>query len=105
MTPTTTDPARRCRVVKLDATDLARAVDDPGLAAFIADGWTVLASAHVTDETEAGERSSLALLLAPPRPVVVEPTPIDWAKLGAASGLSFWATVALLEGLRLFGGL
>ena len=68
MIPTTTDPARRCRVVKLDATDLARAVDDPGLAALVTDGWTVLASAHVTDETEAGERSSLALLLAPPRP-------------------------------------
>lgn len=62
----TTPTPTRCKVHLLNAEDLERAVDDPGLAALLASGWTV--GAHQQVELRGGRRC-LALILAPPVPV------------------------------------
>ena len=65
-----------CRLYKLDARDLDRAVDDPALTAILRQGWSVVAPVALEDKGVV----SVALILAPP-------PPLDW-KRGLLLGLS-----------------
>jgi hypothetical protein len=58
-----------CTVIRLDVTDLRRAVEDPALQALLADGWQVLCSV-VIDDGPQGQYLHLVL-----RPPVSVPAP------------------------------
>lgn len=112
----------RCTVVRLGLTDLDRAVDDPKLAALLAEGWRPIAHIAISEDA-AGPY--LAVVLAPPAgspadrwtafdwpdppppgrpgPAVPpeEPRRFDWVglALGAAVGAAFGLLGAILRGL------
>lgn len=90
----TQEPARP-RVVRLDPLDLERSADDPGLAAMLADGWTVIAPL-VTNRRGTSD-PEVALVMAPPRRGygrTERRTTWAWVGLAATAGLGVGAVTA-----------
>ena len=87
----------RPTVVRLDITDLRRAVDDAAFRALVEKGWTVLTSVVISDE----EGSYIQLVMVPPRSVepmtVATPAiPLQNWLLGIVLGIGAFAVYALL---------
>jgi hypothetical protein len=59
----------RCTTIRLDLRDLARAAEDPKLAALLRDGWRPIAHIALSEDDGA---PSLVIVLAPPeaKPIV-----------------------------------
>ena len=87
----------RPTVIRLDITDLRRAVDDAAFRALVEKGWTVLTSVVISDE----EGSYIHLVMVPPRdaePVTValpSATVQTWI-LGVVLGIGAFALFAFL---------
>ena len=90
----------RPTVVKLDITDLRRAVDDASFRLLVSSGWTVLTSVVIADD----EGQHIHLVMVPPRTTIqAEPQlqPEPWTKgsllagfaLGIAAFVLFQLTV------------
>ena len=84
-------------VVRLDITDLRRAVDDAAFCALVEKGWTVLTSVVIADD----EGQHIHLVMVPPRdaqPVIVAlPTAsIQTWTLGVILGVAGFALFAFL---------
>ncbi len=85
----------RPTVVRLDITDLRRAVDDAAFRALVEKGWTVLTSVVISDE----EGSYIQLVMVPPRDAqfvtVVQPNAtIQTWMLGVVLGVAAFALFA-----------
>lgn len=83
----------RPTVVRLDITDLRRAVDDAAFRALIEKGWTVLTSVVISDE----EGSYIQMVMVPPRDADAKtPVPLQNWLLGVVLGIGAFAVYALL---------
>lgn len=87
----------RPTVIRLDITDLRRAVDDAAFRALVEKGWTVLTSVVISDE----DGQYIQLVMVPPReaePVRVEVPgmPIQTWILGVILGVGAFALFAFL---------
>ena len=82
-------------VIRLDITDLRRAVDDAAFRALVEKGWTVLTSVVIADE----EGQYINLVMVPPRDAVASPVPAtssaSWI-LGIVLGVFAFLGFALL---------
>jgi hypothetical protein len=81
-------------VMRLDITDLRRAVDDAAFRALVEKGWTVLTSVVIADD----EGQYIHLVMVPPRDADAKTTPVplqNWL-LGVVLGIGAFAVYALL---------
>jgi len=84
-------------VMRLDITDLRRAVDDAAFRALVEKGWTVLTSVVIADD----EGQHIHLVMVPPRDVepvtvAIPPIPLQNWMLGVVLGISAFVAYALL---------
>lgn len=94
---TTTDSGRRWRTVSLDADNLERALDDPGLAAMTADGWVVAAAVPTVDGEGDRARARLTIILHPP-PAAQQASPA-WRGVASTATAVALGTLPLLAAL------
>lgn len=83
--------APRPRLLRLPASDLDRAWDDPGLAAMAAEGWTVAHAAAAVDR----DVQVLVVLLWPP----ARPAGTDLVRWAWAPGWSVLAVAAAVASI------
>lgn len=84
-------------VIRLDITDLRRAVDDAAFRALVEKGWTVLTSVVISDE----DGQYIQLVMVPPREpepitVTVPGLPIQTWVLGIILGIGGFVAFTLL---------
>lgn len=84
----------RPRIHYLRTEDPERAIDDPGLGALAAAGWTIGGLQRVKVSAEAGSEDRIMLILWPPRASAAGPGWLRWAEVGALVAIAFGTWLA-----------